>query len=568
MRSGERIGLGLLISLLLVGSLLIPRAARAKVGVLPGDERPELKPFPEEEPAPQSLDLPPIPLLPPDARGVLAPDLRWHVREFRVEGSSVFSQRQLAEVTAAWSGREISSGELLQARDAVTQFYVDAGYLTSGAIVPDQSVDDGVVILQVIEGALEAIEVDGTVRFRPGYFRTRLGRAGRAPVNVFQLEHQLQLFQRDPQIARVHARLEPGARRGLSRLRLTVEEHRFYGLELGFSNEHSPSVGSYTGELVPRAANLLGYGDVWSGDFEITEGLFRADADFSIPLPPFDTRLGFHFQYGEIDVVEEPFDVLDFENEFISYAITLTQPVLRTRFQELVLGVMGEYRRSERRLLDECFALVEGTSSCVSKVSVLRFIGEWTFATPRNVVATRATLSVGIHALGSTNRSGSLPDSEYFAWLGQLQWAHRLPDWLLGTELLARVDTQLAYDELLGIEKFSVGGMRTVRGYRENRFVRDNGVTASVELRIPVWHDARRRPVVQLAPFADFGHSWERTTESNIQTIGSVGIGLRLAPFEWLRGELYWGYALKDVPEIGDDIQSDGIHFSLTVVPF
>ena len=84
------------------------------------------------------------------------------------------------------------------------------------------------------------VEVEGTVRFQPGYVRARLGRAGRAPVNVFELEQQLQLFQRDPRIARVQAKLEPGTRRGLSRLRLTVEEHRFYGLGFGFSNGNSP----------------------------------------------------------------------------------------------------------------------------------------------------------------------------------------------------------------------------------------------------------------------------------------------------------------------------------------
>ena len=152
------------------------------------------------------------------------------------------------------------------------------------------------------------------------------------------------------------------------------------------------------------------------------------------------------------------------------------------------------------------------------------------------------------------------------SWRASLTGLHR--SWLLGTELLTRMDAQLANDTLLAIEKFSVGGMRTVRGYRENQFVRDNGVVASVELRIPVWRDARRRPVVQLAPFADLGHTWEKETETDAQTIGSVGIGLRVAPFEWLRGELYWGYALKDLPDIGDDIQNDGLHFSLTVVPF
>ena len=118
------------------------------------------------------------------------------------------------------------------------------------------------------------------------------------------------------------------------------------------------------------------------------------------------------------------------------------------------------------------------------------------------------------------------------------------------------------------MEKFSVGGMRTVRGYRENLFVRDNGLVASTELRIPVWRDARRIPVVELAPFADIGRSWEEGRSSSFETISSIGIGLRVAPLPWLRGELYWGYALRDVPEVGNDIQNDGVHFSVTVVPF
>ena len=49
------------------------------------------------------------------------------------------------------TGRPISSEELLAARDAVTQHYVDAGYVTSGAVVPDQKLEDGLVRIQVVE---------------------------------------------------------------------------------------------------------------------------------------------------------------------------------------------------------------------------------------------------------------------------------------------------------------------------------------------------------------------------------------------------------------------------------
>src|SRR5262249_28606571 len=157
-------------------------------------------------------------------------------------------------------------------------------------------------------------------------------------------------------------------------------------------------------------------------------------------------------------------------------------------------------------------------------------------------------------------------DSEYLAWLGQLQWAYLLPDPLLRTEMLARVDAQTSDDALLGIEKFSVGGARTVRGYRENQFVRDNGVVASLELPIPIWHDAGRRPVVQIAPFFDYGRSWDHGASRDAEHIASVGIGLRMALVSWLHGELYWGHALNHVPEVGDDLQNDGIHLALTAV--
>ena len=199
---------------------------------------------------------------------------------------------------------------------------------------------------------------------------------------------------------------------------------------------------------------------------------------------------------------------------------------------------------------------------------MLRFFGDWTWATPQDVVALRSMLSVGVHALGSTQRNGGLPDSQFVVWLNQAQWAHRLPEWLLGSELVSRVDAQTTGDRLLGIEKFSVGGMRTVRGYVENQYVRDSGLVASVELRVPVLRDGHGRPMVELVPFSDFGRSWDAGAGADVATIGSVGAGIRLSPWSWLRGELYWGYRLHHVPKIGSDIQNDGISFELRVTPF
>ncbi|MEM6424556.1 MAG: POTRA domain-containing protein [Cyanobacteria bacterium P01_D01_bin.128] len=43
--------------------------------------------------------------------------------------------------------------------DAVIQLYLDQGYLTSRAILANQTITDGVVQLQVIEGRLESVQI-------------------------------------------------------------------------------------------------------------------------------------------------------------------------------------------------------------------------------------------------------------------------------------------------------------------------------------------------------------------------------------------------------------------------
>ena len=137
-----------------------------------------------------------------------------------------------------------------------------------------------------------------------------------------------------------------------------------------------------------------------------------------------------------------------------------------------------------------------------------------------------------------------------------------------------RADLQLAEDPLLPLEKLGVGGATTVRGYRENLLVRDNGFIGSVEFRFPVFRlplplisEGPQDGRVQLAAFYDFG--WSENTDlksPDPHTISSPGIGLRWDPHRQIHGELYWGFALREVGELGEgDLQDSGIHFALDI---
>jgi hemolysin activation/secretion protein len=545
--------------------LVLPAPVLAQ-GILPGEERPPLpEPRPEDEAPP--LELPPVP---EGAGEPLATGLSAFVARFEITGSTVFTDEELAAAVAPYAGREIISEELIAASDAVTQLYVDHGFTTSGATIPDQDLAGGVVRLEIVEGALADVEVTGNQRFRDRWFESRLARAGRAPVNVARLERALQVLQRDPWIERLDAHLEPGDRLGESRLRVRVTESRWYRLRLQADNDTSPTVGSYGGAAEGWVANLTGLHDVWVARFRGTEGLLDTEGQLEIPVTPWDTRLRLRFRDTRTEIVEDAFEDLDIEASSVTYGVELHQPVWRSEVDEVWAGLIGEFRTTDTTVLGEDFCFEPQVPDCDDPtVSVLRGSLEWTRATRSDVFAIRSLASFGIDALGATRYSDSqAADGRFVAWLGQAQWAHVLPETLRGTRTVARVDVQLANDPLLSIERFALGGRDSVRGYRENQLVRDSGVVASFELRIPVWRDALRRSILELVPFADYGYGWNDGPEPPEDTLLGVGAGLRFTPVPWLLAEIYWGGRVEDVPNPHDDLQDEGVSFRVAVDVF
>jgi hemolysin activation/secretion protein len=548
-------------SALLLALCLVAGAAAAQ-GPRPSEERPELPEFPPEEAEPERL--PPIPVLPEPERDLSA-GRRMRVEKFQVRGSSVFGNEVFARITAPYEGREIGTAELAQVRNAITRLYVEAGYVTSGAVIPDQRVTDGVIVVEVIEGTLDDISIESTGRLRPSYVRSRLERGAAAPVNVYALEKQLQLLHRKPFIHRIDAQLTPGARRGASTLGVVVEETRPYRLAIGASNGQSPTVGSEGGYSRVQYMNALGWGDTFSARFELTEGYEDLDFYYSLPLNARDTTLVLNYRYTEGEVVENPFDDLDIESVAQTVGATVRHPLLLELDRELWLGITGEYRTSETDWAFGDFPSIPGSDDGEVDISVVRLFQEWTSRSRTRVLAARSMFSFGLDLFGATTNSGSVPDGRYAAWLAQLQFVQRLPPSLLDSQLVVRGDLQLATDPLLSLEQFSLGGMDTVRGYRENELVRDNGYDASVELRVPVLKNLLPGDVLELAPFFDVGRAWNDKRNAGPKTLASLGLGLRYQLRDRVLAEVYWGGRLRHVKRRGNDIQNNGWHFNVDV---
>lgn len=483
------------------------------------------------------------------------------VHKVRLTGNTAFSDDELAKITAEYENKEITSEQLQELRNKLTHHYVDNGYINSGVIIPDQEVIDGIITLRIIEGALTEIRVEDNKYFRSGYISDRLKLAAGPPVNIHDLQQALLVLQQDSRIKRINAKLSPGILPGDGVLNVRVKEDNPFKIGLEVSNKQSPSVGAVRGELQLAHQNLSGNGDMLSGSFGLTEGLFEIDICYALPITARDTMLKLDFRKNETTVIEEPFEDLDIENEAETYGITLSHPFYKTPNQEFTLALTGEVRQSDSFLLGRRFSFCRGAEEGEANVTVLRFSQEWINCSQTQVFAARSTFSLGVDAFGATiNDTGE--DSRFFSWLGQLQWVKRIGD--TDGRIIFRTDIQLANDPLLPLEKFDVGGMDSVRGYRENQLVRDNGAVISLEFRIPLLRNKRGQSILQLAPFTDFGWSWNTECDTpSPRSISSIGSGLIWEITEKIKFQIYGGIPFRNINNMDHDLQDEGVHFSI-----
>ena len=498
------------------------------------------------------------------------------VKEFRFVGNRVFSTSTLSKAVEKYRDRELTAEDLEQARQDLSLFYVNHGYINSGATLPDQDGQGGVITFQIVEGRLTGINLTGNFWFRPWWLRNEIRRGAGRPLNFNKLRETLQLLRQNPTISRINAELRPGGIPGESILDVDLKDTQPFRFAIEFNNRRPPSVGAEIVQARATDLNLTGHNDpleiiygiahtTQGGGFDFS-GLDNIDGTYVFPITPWATTVQLHASKSDSSIIEEPFTQLDINSKLEQYGATIRQPLYHTLTNEFAVSFTAEKRRAEEFLLGLPFSLSPGAVNGVTSVFVLRFGQEFVNRSQIHVLALRSSFNVGLDAFGAIN-SGSEPDSQFFSWLGQGQYVRRL--WNTDNLLVLRLNGQFSSDPLFALEQFVLGGSDSVRGYRENTILRDNGVFGSAEVRVPILYGKEHKPILMVAPFVDIGSGWNSTANNGIETLPSAGLGLIFNPDKHVFAQIYWGYAFnRDLVTNGSNLQDYGVHFAVTVNAF
>ncbi|NBS94301.1 MAG: ShlB/FhaC/HecB family hemolysin secretion/activation protein, partial [Betaproteobacteria bacterium] len=125
----------------------VQNISRQRVPVLPLPSTPDFGlrlQAPEKSAVPKSVD-----------------DLVFEIKGINVEGNTLFSQAEIDRIFAAAIGPAVGLDVLRTAAENLETRFRERGYFLTRVFVPPQQVKDGVFQVQVIEGFLSGVYVDG-----------------------------------------------------------------------------------------------------------------------------------------------------------------------------------------------------------------------------------------------------------------------------------------------------------------------------------------------------------------------------------------------------------------------
>lgn len=482
-------------------------------------------------PPPQSL--PAIPAAPVASAASAESVARFRLNDLRLNGAEALSGEDLRAITAPYIGRDVSLADLESLAQAITQRYRDRGYFLAQALVPVQTVRDGIVELSVIEGRIGKVDVIvapeapiSEARVRGFLAPVAVGHA----VNAQAYERAMLLLSDQPGL-RVSSAISEGAVPGSTDLAVEVNPAPRWQLGLEADNHGTREAGRYRAGATLRLNSPLGIGD----NLDLRALLSNGNAmqfgrlAYELPLGTAGWRLGAGVSRVNYELGGE-FELLGAQGTADVADVSLSYALIRQRGHNLLLRLYAD----NKRLTDSFEAFhyegrkrVQGAGLGWAWERRDTLLGGGYWATSGQLYRGQLRLN-DVDARQADQAFGGLATEGDFSKLSVR--LSRLQALMPRHSLFLSVGGQWASKNLDASEKLALGGATAVRAYPAGEALVDQGWIGSAEWRWAVsdeftpfvFVDAARGRYFQREPWLYGGESH--------RSLRGAGIGLN-----WVR---------------------------------
>jgi hemolysin activation/secretion protein len=478
----------------------------------------------------------------PEAPPPPAPDegVCFEIDRIVLDGATLLEPAARDAILARYAGRCLSRKDINRLLGALTEAYVERGYVTTRVYIPPQNLSSGVLRLLVIEGRVERLQLNENSAADRRRAAAAFPLAGGDILQLRDIEQGLDQLNRVPS-ARASVQLEPGTEPGATVV--VARDHpqdRFRGY-VGYDNFGQEATGEQRIQFGVEADNVLSLNDTWALVYAGALDTNAVAANGSVGLGHW--TLGALFSYSEFLLRLTPDAELFGRGMVAGMFVDLLLGRTRTTKTSLVLQLD---RKASRRYVNDVELVPQDlTVAQLGARSQIRL--------PAGAVFIDGTFSVGLDVLGATSDHGAQPDeprAQFIKLDAGVSWLGRL-----GRATLRSTGRgQYSEDPLYGSEQIVLGGAHTVRGYEEAAASGDSGWFTRNELTFDLRPGALElggthwSPSLQPYLFADAGQVFLRAGGSS-RSVGGIGTGLRVSG-TWLSVDLALAYPFvrNDLP--------------------
>lgn len=528
-------------ALLLIGGAMAGTMSQARAQGAPNvppaalpDIRLRQLPSPEApRTAPELETPPPAPREAP--KGAAA--VRFRLQRVELFGVTVYSEDQLTAAFTPLIGTQVTLADIYRLAKEIERRYREDGYFLTRVLVPAQTVEDGRVRIQVLEGFVSTVRIEGDV----GDVQSLLDRylqpvTHERPLRYATLERAL-LLANDVAGISVAGVLQPAPREpGAADLVVTASRTPFEASALAdnlgddYTGRYEFAASASSNAWTSLGERITAVGFITNPWDEHNQKVGQLSSSWRIGSSGLALETIYSYGVSNPGSAVEPANV---DGTTWLAGVSGVYPFLRSRNLNLSgrlgfeainddVDVFGDQTLSRDRLRD---AFLTAT---------LDFRDSW-----RGSNTLETTVRQGLPVMGATrgsdtNKSRENGTAQATLFQGSMS---RLQPLYGNLALYLITGGQYAFASVLSEQEFLLGGAQFGRGYDYATLAGDSGIGGTAELRytqpLPLSYLDR----IQLFGFFDGGRIWDRETVDDDQ-LTSAGGGIRLFPLDKLFLEL------------------------------
>jgi hemolysin activation/secretion protein len=473
--------------------------------------------------------------------GSQAAGIKFKMTRVVIEGNTVYSYEQLLPLFAKKINTVITVSDLFKIVEDITNFYRNNGYILTRAILPPQHVEDGTVIIRVIEGFIQNVAVIGS----PKGAKKLVAAYGKnisseRPLRVQTMENYLLLANEIPGTT-VRAVLAPSKSTvGASDLNLATYNKIMTGY-FSYDNYGTRYVGPQEDTLSLAANSIFRPGDTTLMTYGTTpkgRELRYFDLNHNTPI----SSDGLRWIFGGNSSKTRPLYTLrqlQINGDARTYYTSLQYPVYRSQAASVTFNAAFNYFDSQVQTILNALLYRDHTRPVQLGINATT-VDSW-----RGNNLLSFNVKKGLNFLGATSNTSSSATTSRpggTADFTKLNYQiSRLQPLFWRLSAFGVTQGQYTFNPLLSSEQFGFGGSQLGRGYDTAEIIGDRGISGSAEVRMDFFPGQILLQTLELYYYYDAGVVWNIKSNPGVNmksSATSTGIGARFSLLKYLFGNI------------------------------